>query len=494
MSEATVRIRLIVVALLVIASAGILAFTLRDRSGAMSAARASAIPIDAQGGRVVLDSRRRQLGGISLAQVSRRTLSDDVRSPAMVVYDERTLVDVNLRVTGWIRDLHVTHVGQAVGRGDTLFTLYSPELITAQTQFVTSLNSRDQMANDRADYLDRLVDSPRIRLQRWDVPDDQLLQIEKTRTVIDAVTFRAPADGVVIEKMAMAGRHVEPGETLYRLADLSSVWVEAALSEADSAQVGVGNSAVVTADSLSDEEFTGRVVHVFPFVSESTRTVKARIAVPNTSGRLKPGMLATARISSRTVEGVTVPADAIVDSGNRQIVFVSDGNGYFEPRQVSLGMRRDGQVLVREGLREGESVAKSGAFLLDSESQMRAALDSYRGASGVDPVEGEQTGLQITLRSTPEPSRVGENRFEVHLTDAAGVPVADAQVTVVLSMAAMPSMNMPAMRSTVALAAAEKGLYRGAGTITMAGRWDVSVVAARQDQPLASIQTALIAR
>jgi hypothetical protein len=353
------------------------------------------------------------------------------------------------------------------------------------------------MANERATdstYLDRLIDSPRVRLQRWDIPDDQLFQVEKTRIVIDAVTFRAPANGVVIEKTAVAGKHVEPGETLYRLADLSSVWVEASLSESDSTRVSVGNAAIVSLDVSPEQQYAGHVVHIYPYVSESTRTVKARIAVKSGAFHLKPGMLATVRISSPSVEGLVVPTDAVVDSGDRQIVFVKDGEGYVEPRQVSVGLRSDGRALIREGLQEGESVAKSGAFLLDSESQMGAALEAYRTVPHEIASSGDSSAPRVTVRIATEPPRVGANSFEVHVADTTGAPVSDAEVSLALSMPAMPSMNMPAMHSTIALTAEGRGVYRGAGFISMAGRWDVAAFARRRNQSLGSAHSALIVR
>jgi Cu(I)/Ag(I) efflux system membrane fusion protein/cobalt-zinc-cadmium efflux system membrane fusion protein len=489
--------RQVIVGGLLVAGATTVAFAWRGRAVATIPAVAETASGNAAPGALAVDMRRRQLGGVTVARVTRGTLSAEVRAPAVVAYDETTLVDVNLKVAGWIRDLYVTHVGQSVRRDDSLFTLYSPELITAQTQFVTSLNSRDQMVSRPAnspEYLERLIDSPRIRLVRWDVPEDQLRQVEKTREIIDAMVFRSPASGVVIEKMAVAGRHVEPGETLYRLANLSTVWVEAALSEKDLARVKVGSEASVALDASPDRRYPGRVVHMFPYVAEATRTVKARIAVDNRGGTLRPGMLATVRISPPEAEGLVVPADAVVDSGDRQIVFVTERDGYFEARQVSVGARSEGFVLIREGLREGESIAKSGTFLLDSESQIRAAIDNYGRPGAAAPLADGGSSLKLTLRTSPDPPRAGENEFEVQVVDGGGAPVDDAEVRVQLSMPAMPSMNMPAMRAQVTLEHQKGGVFRGSGTVSMAGRWDVLVTADRNRRPLGSTRGVLIVR
>jgi Cu(I)/Ag(I) efflux system membrane fusion protein/cobalt-zinc-cadmium efflux system membrane fusion protein len=233
---------------------------------------------------------------------------------------------------------------------------------------------------------------------------------------------------------------------------------------------------------------------MFPYVAEATRTVKARIAVDNRGGTLRPGMLATVRISPPEAEGLVVPADAVVDSGDRQIVFVTERDGYFEARQVSVGARSEGFVLIREGLREGESIAKSGTFLLDSESQIRAAIDNYGRPGAAAPLADGGSSLKLTLRTSPDPPRAGENEFEVQVVDGGGAPVDDAEVRVQLSMPAMPSMNMPAMRAQVTLEHQKGGVFRGSGTVSMAGRWDVLVTADRNRRPLGSTRGVLIVR
>jgi hypothetical protein len=305
---------------------------------------------------------------------------------------------------------------------------------------------------------------------------------------IDTLPVRSPAAGVIVEKRVVEGQRVMAGEMLFRLADLSSVWVEADVYERDMGLVRVGQTATVTFDSYPGEPFTGRVVYIHPFVAAETRTAKVRFQLANARGRLRPGMFATVELNVPATAAVTVPADAVLDSGAEQVVFIAQGGGYFEPRRVKVGRRTADAIEILDGVAEGEEVASGATFFLDSESQLRAAAQNYQGAAPPASTGSSATrdGLDIMLRSQPDPPRSGDNMFEVTVRDAAGQPVSDADVTVTFFMAAMPSMNMPEMRNSVPLTHQGGGSYRGGGTVMMAGEWDVTVTASRAGQQIAS--------
>jgi Cu(I)/Ag(I) efflux system membrane fusion protein len=449
-------------------------------------------------GAIVLDSRRRQLIGVRTARATHASLSPRIRVSGIVRYDESRVTDFNLKLQGWVRDVHVSYVGQRVQRGQPLFRAYSPDLDALLYSLIGALRARESapvaQAADGPQYNDRLVESPRLRLKQWDVADEELQTLEKTRQLPDAVVFRSPKNGVVIAKSIVEGMHFEPGQTLYRIADASVLIVEADFHESEVEMVRVGGPVVITLDALPGRTFSGRVVSVYPFLNEETRTLKARIELLNRDGRLKPGMFATVEAALTPRHGLVVPTDAVVDSGSRQVVFVAQGGGYFEPRTVTTGDKSDGLVLVLGGLRDGEEVATRATFFLDSESQMRSALQDYQGVGSSSGPSAAAAGLRFTIGVTPDPPRTGENVLEVRLTDVAGHPVSDADIDLVLSMPAMPLMNMPAMRSEARLTHLKEGRYTGRASISMGGRWDVTITARREGRLLGSTHTTLLVR
>lgn len=446
-----------------------------------------------------IDAKRQQLIGVRLATVERVPLTQTVRAVGIVRYDETRIADVNLKLEGWIRDLNVDYTGRFVQRGERLFTFYSPELLATQNEYLLALKTRDQMKQsqvaDAREYADRLVEAARQRLGLWDLPADQLRALEETRQPQASVPFMSPVTGHVIEKQAIQGMHVMPGQTLYKIVDLSSVWVEADVYERDMALVRVGQRATVTLDAYPGERFQGRATYVYPFVEEKTRTVRVRFQLSNPQGRLKPGMYASVELMAPGAMGLTVPADALLDSGNQQIVFIALGDGYFEPRRVRVGRRIGNAIEIMDGVKEGEQVATGATFFLDSESQLRAAVQSFEppqipADAGATP--GER--IDIAFRPQPDPPKIGDTMLEVSVTDASGQPIADADVSVTFFMPAMPTMNMPAMRNEAKLPPVGGGIYRGPGQVMMAGRWDVTVTVTRGGTRLGSRQFAVVAR
>jgi RND family efflux transporter MFP subunit len=449
-------------------------------------------------GDVTIDPRRQQLIGVRTVAATRSALSATIRTVGAVRYDETHLADVNLKVEGFIRDLFVDYTGQAITKGQPLFTLYSPDVLTTENEYLLAIKTRDLVQEsqlpDARERADQLVASARQRLALWDLPSDEIRALEEKRQPSEAVTFRSPATGFVIEKQALKGLHVMPGQTLYKIADLSDVWVEADVYESDLSLLRVGQRATVTLDAYPGEQFAGRVLYIYPYVDEKTRTNKVRYEFPNPGGRLKPGMYANVELSMPSGMSVLVPANAVLDSGKEQIVFVAKGDGYFEPRRVTIGRQSGDQIQIVQGVKEGEQVATGATFFLDSESQLRASLQGYEAPPAASGAAAPAQQLDITFHSVPDPPKVGENQFDVMVKDPTGKPVDGADVSLQFFMAAMPTMNMPAMRNEVKLSPAGGGVYRGTGQVMMAGRWDASVTVTRGGQRLGIKQLPVVAR
>ena len=448
-------------------------------------------------GDVTIDPRRQQLIGVKTVPVTRETVDQTVRAVGAVRYDETKQADVNVKVEGWIRDLYVDYTGQPIQRGQPLFTLYSPDLLNTQNEYLLALKTRDQMQQstiaDARERADALVASARQRLLAWDLPADDLRKLDETRQAVDAVVFRAPVSGFVIEKQALKGLHVMPGQSLYKVSDLSVVWVEADVYESELAAVRVGDAAAVMLDAYPGERFAGRAIYIYPYLDDKTRTNKVRVQLANRGGRLKPGMYATVELTSRGRSGLVVPTNAVLDSGTEQVVFVAQGDGLFQPRTVKIGRRLGDSTEILEGLKEGDQVATGAAFFLDSESQLRASLQGYEASAAPTGVAAPAV-TQITFRTVPDPPKTGDNQLEATVKDAGGKPIDDAEVTVQFFMPAMPTMNMPAMRSDAKLAPAGGGVYRGSGQLLMAGRWEATVTVTRAGKRLGSTQLPLVTK
>lgn len=313
--------------------------------------------------------------GVKSEPAALRTLDKSIRATGRIEIDERRIYTIAPKFEGWVERLYVNTTGQSVGKGQSLFDVYSPELISAQreyalaTQGEAALNNADQ---DARDSMKQLAEASRMRLKNWDIGDAQIGQSQDGKQII---TFRAPVSGIVLDKKSVQGMRFMPGEMLYQIADLSSVWVIAEVTEQDIGAVRVGDVAQVRMDAYPDKAFSGRISFVYPTMNTSTRTVQVRIEVANPKGLLKPAMFANVKITGDSEQRVlTVPTSAVIDSGIRQLVLVQLAEGRYEPRKVRLGSRGEQYVEVIEGIKDGEQVVTSALFLLDSESNLKAAL------------------------------------------------------------------------------------------------------------------------
>ncbi|HEX6199054.1 MAG TPA: efflux RND transporter periplasmic adaptor subunit, partial [Thermoanaerobaculia bacterium] len=340
---------------------------------------------EVESGVVIIDAARRQRIGVTTAAVERRAVPVTIRAVGKVVYDENRLAEVSVKYRGWIGDLAVNETGQAVRKGQTLFTLYSPELYAAQEEYLAALDSqraaRGTGAPDRADYL---VDASRKRLRLWDLQPWQLDSIAETRQPVQYIPIVSPVSGHVVEKMVVQGASVEPGMKLFRIAGLDRVWVEAEVYESELPLVEVGQAATVTLSYVPGKRYTGRVTFIYPYLDDATRTGRVRVELANPNLELKPDMYANVLLERTAGEALVVPEDAVLYAGDREFVFVDMGEGRLRPQRVETGLRVGDHVEIRSGLEAGDVIVTSGNFLIAAESRLKRAIEQW-GEDGAVP-------------------------------------------------------------------------------------------------------------
>jgi len=340
------------------------------------------------GGGLKISTDRVQKLGVRTRPAERRALDRSVRAAGRVEVDERRLATIAPKFEGYVERLLVNSTGQPVAKGQPLFEAYSPELVSAQREYAIAIRGvktlKDAGAEGRSGMA-QLAESSLTRLRNWDVPEEQIAALEKSGEARRTVAFASPVSGVVMEKKAVAGMRFMPGEMLYQVADLSALWVQADVTEQDICVVRTGAGARVKINAYPDREFRGVVTYVYPTLKPETRTVQVRIELANPGLALKPGMYAQVELAAGDAgRVVAVPVSAVIDSGVRRVVIVQAGEGRFEPRDVELGARSDEWVEVKSGVKEGEPVVVAANFLIDAESNLRAALGGMSGAKAGD--------------------------------------------------------------------------------------------------------------
>ncbi len=318
--------------------------------------------------------------GVRIRRVKRKPLVKHIRAFGNITYDERRIYAVNTKFNGWIEKLYVNFIGEKVKKGQPLFDIYSPELVTAQEEYLLSLQHNASLKESSYPSIregaQRLLKASHTRLRYWDLTEKQIKKIENTGNIQKTLTIYSPDSGVVIKKIAFQGHHVKAGEHLYEIADLSKVWVDVDIYEYELPWIKKGMVAKMELSYIPGKIFTGNVLYVYPFLTAKTRTARLRLEFPNPDYQLKPDMYANVNLES-TVSGdsLVIPQEAVIDSGVRKVVFVALGKGKFQPREVKLGLEgNDNEFQVLEGLRENEQIVISAQFMLDSESRLREAI------------------------------------------------------------------------------------------------------------------------
>ena len=372
--------------------------------------------------------------GVKTEAVAMHDLASTIRAVATVQANERLLQTVTSRFDGWIQKLYVNTTGQTVRKGEPLMDVYSPDLITAQHEYLIARKGVGMVAGGGAEAqaeMQRLVDAALQRLRNWEISDTELRRLEQEGKGRQYLTLRSPANGVVLEKPSIQGKRFMAGEVLYQIADLSSVWLLADVFEQDLAQLRLGQPAEISVDAYPDQAFAGKVTFVYPTVNTETRTAKVRIELENPKALLKPSMYARAEFKSVRGSGkvLSVPDSAVLDTGTRQLVLVQRAEGRFEPRPVKLGKRGDGYVEVLEGAKAGENVVVSANFLIDAESNLKAALSGF-GADGA---------------AAAEPARATASAPQTHHGEGRVEAVDAAQGSATLTHGPIASLKWPGM-------------------------------------------------
>ena len=328
--------------------------------------------------------------GVKMETVEKRRLTKVIRTVGKIDLDETKVYSVNTKIMGWVEKLYVDYTGKVVREGDPLLELYSPELVSTQEEYLQALRYRDRLRmsslEEARSGADALVESAKRRLLYWDITEAEIQDLEKRGTPKKTMTFYSPVDGIVMDKMIFKGNSVMTGMDLYKIADLSTVWIIADIYQYELPWVKVGQSAEVELSYLPGKTSKGTITYIYPMLSMETKTAKVRVEVRNTPAiDFKPEMYATVKIASPVVlDAVAVPDQAIIRSGERNIVVIALGGGYFDPREVKLGVMADGFVQILQGVKEGEKIVTSSQFLIDSESNLKAAVGLMIGHAGHD--------------------------------------------------------------------------------------------------------------
>jgi Cu(I)/Ag(I) efflux system membrane fusion protein len=337
---------------------------------------------DVPPGAVKISLDKVQLLGVRSEAAEVRELRRTVRAVGTIQANERLLYTVAPRFEGWIEKLHVNTTGQSVRRGQPLMEVYSPDLVTAQEEYLIALRGAGELEGSDSDaraVIQRMADDALRRLRNWEISDQELSALRQEGKPVRLLTYRSAANGVVLRKPSVEGMRFMPGDVLFEIADLSSVWLIAEVSEQDIGLIQRGQQANLNIVAYPDKPFAGKVAFLYPTIDSDTRTAKVRIELANPDGLLKPAMFASVELASGHASGkvLAVPESAVLDSGARQAVLVRRGEGLFEPRTVRLGMRADGYIEVVEGIREGEQVVVRANFLIDAESNLKSALETF---------------------------------------------------------------------------------------------------------------------
>jgi Cu(I)/Ag(I) efflux system membrane fusion protein len=388
-------------------------------------------------GELKISTEKVQKLGVKTEPATLRELARQVTAAGRVEFDERRVHTVSAKFEGWIERLHVNATGQPVGKGQPLFEVYSPELVSAQREYAVAargISALKDASPETQSGMKQVADAGLARLRNWDISEQQVKALAAGGEAKRTLTFLSPAGGVVLEKKAVAGMRFMPGEMLYQIADTSAVWVLADVFERDIGAIKSGQKVKLGINAYPDKSFAGTVAYIYPTLKTETRTIPVRIELANPGGLLKPGMYANVELAIGRAERVlTVPVSAVIDSGTRQIVLLQKAAGRFEPREVKLGQRSDDYVEVREGIAAGDAVVVAANFLIDAESNLKAALSGLTAAPAA--ASDKATKSSVSHQATGTLEAIDAKNGTVTVTHA---PVA--------------SLNWPAMTMDFILA------------------------------------------
>jgi membrane fusion protein, copper/silver efflux system len=383
-----------------------------------------------------INAEKQQLIGVTYGEVSYGRISKTLRAVARLAYDETKIVRIHTKIDGWIENVYVDFTGKQVEKGQPLISIYSPDLVSTQQEYLLAKRGRSELSEspfkEAAAGAESLYESAKRRLELWDITDQQIKELDQRGSPLKALTLYAPTNGFVLARNAYPRQRVTPESELYQIADLSTIWALADVYEYEAPEIRLGQQATMTLSYYPGKPFRGRVSYIYPQLDSATRTLKVRIEFPNTDFALKPDMYANVELTIDYGKRLFVPQEAVLDSGSEQIVFVSHEGGYFEPRKVQLGARVDSQSIVLGGLKAGERIVTSANFLIDSESKLKSAAAGMgmpgmshgggAGGSGSEPAQSDHSqhrqGVQPESstedHSPHQPGPTAQPRIEDH--------------------------------------------------------------------------------
>jgi len=449
---------------------------------------------------IQLTPQRMQSIGIVLGKVESKPVNVELRFYGNVLVDERRQAYVQTRFAGWIRKVYADATGNFIGKGQPLFTIYSPDLVATEQEYLLAKKNSASLSQSSVSGVAlgaaTLFSAAKERLLQWEVSPAEIQKLDQTGKAITDLTIHSPVSGYITEKNALPNMYVQPETRLYTLADLSDVWVLAQVFQSDAGKIKPGDQAEVTVDAYPGKVFKGRVDYILPQLDMNTRTLPVRLVFPNPGLKLRPGMYVNVRAKLPMGRQLVIPASAAFHSGTKNLVFVYRGEGNIEPREVEVGPQVGNEFVVTKGLKAGEEIVTSANFLIDSEAQLQAAAGAFvpppPGAGQAASMNAPaQQHANVELTTDPEPPHKGSNIVRVTLTGQDGKPIAGANVTVTFFMPAMPAMGMSAMKTVVSATDKGGGMYEGKADLGSGGTWQVTIRAQQNGQTMASKQLTL---
>jgi Cu(I)/Ag(I) efflux system membrane fusion protein/cobalt-zinc-cadmium efflux system membrane fusion protein len=446
---------------------------------------------------VQLSQEKMQSIGVKTGTVEYEDLTDGVRATGTVDIDERRVSYVQLRFPGYIREVFTNATYLYVNKGQPLFTVYSPDLVQTQKEYLLAQQNQYVLRGSSVDGVKTgaasLSTAAEDRLRQWNIPESEIAKLEKTGKPTTDVTIHSPTSGYIIERNALPNMYADLSTRLYTIADLSQVWVNAQVFQEDIGRVKAGDDAEVNIDAYPGKIFPGKIESILPQVDMATRTVKVRLEVMNSGLKLKPGMFVNVDLRTNLGHQLVVPASAVFQSGLRQIAFLDHGNGNLEPKEISLGARVGDVFVVNKGLSPHQRIVTSANFLIDSESQLQAASGAPAAPMQMDAAPSAPSApaeqFKVDFTTNPNPPHKGAgNQLTVKVTHADGTPLTGAEVSVTFCMPAMPEMGMGAINTPAHLSESSGGVYRGSIALVCGGRFQVAVRVKQKEKLVATRQ------
>src|SRR5579859_4652859 len=447
-----------------------------------------------------LTPQRMQSIGVVLGKVESKPVDTELRFYGNVQVDERRQAYVQTRFAGWIRKVFADATGNFIGKGQPLFTIYSPDLVSTEHEYLLAKKNAEALQQSKvsgvASGASSLLSAAKERLLQWEVSPAEIEKLDQGGQAITDLTVNSPVSGYITQKNALPNMYVQPETMLYTIADLSDVWVLAQVFQSDAGRIKPGDSAEVTVDAYPGRVFNGRVDYILPQLDMNTRTLPVRLVFSNPGLKLRPGMYVNVRAKLPMGRQLVVPTSAAFHSGTKNLLFVYGGEGSIEPREVELGPQVGDELVITKGIKAQEQIVTSANFLIDSEAQLQAAAGAFvppppgaGQAASMNAPSPQQAIVELT--TDPDPPHKGSNTVRVKLTGPDGQPIAGANVTVTFFMAAMPAMGMASMKTVISGNDKGGGMYEGKADLGSGGTWQVTVMAQQNRQTIANKQLTL---